>query len=631
MFSKAQSNFFSKTKPQITHTSKILKTSPITALYHPCFLHTQILRTNIITRIAEDKYKEHKEKKVKSEKSKPDPQYAGIKSFAPYEFYPPVTEYLNSMEIYSPTPIQDLAFKNILKSETNLFLGAQTGTGKTLAYLLPIMQLLKQSEKKYGAILTKPNRPRAVIFLPTKELIEQVGNVAKQIGHHLKISVLLLSNEHKFKFEVEKLNSGVDQVITNIKRFERHLEKKTIYSSAIEYMAIDEADAVLDSGNIEIVSQFCRIVANAEVIANRDFACRLFLISATQNNTQNEFIEGIFGKNKPNFKILIDNGTHQNLSHVIYDFIKLVEYDKHKQFLDLVEEVEKDQKASKKNPSSCIVFCNTIQSCISTDLLLKKNGYDCVNLHGDIPAKIRIQNYHRFNNKEVRYLICTDLGARGLDFKDVTRIINFDFPKSASDFLHRAGRTGRVGKKGKVSSQYRLKDNGLIKQLRQSYEQNLPLKIGNSAYSLKNTELLNEYNKLLNTTGHKAKQEQKAKLKSNILLQNYQSKSLVSSKNENESGRSMDEMYSGRQSRIGENKIRNFKKKPREKEEKLIKKISQDMQMKKSERHSSTKKMQFLKGKRKGLIKGLQMNPKIQNWKVAKKARIFKKKIDKQK
>jgi len=143
--------------------------------------------------------------------------------------------------------------------------------------------------------LTNPNRPRAVIFLPTKELVEQVGNVAKELSHYLKLSVLTLSNQNRIKYEFERLNEGVDLVVTNVSRFERHLQKKTIFSSSLEYIVIDEVDAVLDSGNIETVAGFSRIVANEEVIAARKFACRMFLVSATLNNTTKEFIEGVFG------------------------------------------------------------------------------------------------------------------------------------------------------------------------------------------------------------------------------------------------------------------------------------------------------------------------------------------------
>jgi superfamily II DNA/RNA helicase len=133
-----------------------------------------------------------------------------------------IKTYLEKSEIASPTPIQTMAFNEILHTPNNFYIGAQTGTGKTLAYLLPIMQLLRQSEENYGYILTKPNRPRAIIFVPTKELTEQVGTIAKELSHTTKLSVLVLSNEHKFKWEAERLAEGVDIIVTNVARFSRH-------------------------------------------------------------------------------------------------------------------------------------------------------------------------------------------------------------------------------------------------------------------------------------------------------------------------------------------------------------------------------------------------------------------------
>jgi superfamily II DNA/RNA helicase len=205
-------------------------------------------------------------------------------------------------------------------------------------------------------------------------------------------------------------------------------------------MVFDEADCILDGGNIELMAEFCRIVVNEGTIESRGFAARLFLVSATLNNTLKEFVEGLFGSDESkqkNFKYLIDKGTHLNLAHVQHEFIKLTEFDKHQQFLDLVDTVNADLKAADsqmKTPeragksATCMIFCNTIGSCRSTEFLLKKKGFDSMSMHGDVPAKVRVQNYHRFNNGEVKYAVCTDIGSRGLDFKNVKYVLNFDFP-----------------------------------------------------------------------------------------------------------------------------------------------------------------------------------------------------------
>lgn len=181
-----------------------------------------------------------------------------------------------------------------------------------------------------------------------------------------------------------------------------------------------------------------------------------------------------------------------NLSHVNHNFVELESYDKHQQFLEIMSDVA----TARKSNETAIIFCNSINSCRSTEYLLRDHGYEARSIHGDVPAKARIQNYNDFKEGRLKYLVCTDLGSRGLDFKNNGYVINFDFPTSNADYLHRVGRTGRAGKHGTAFSLIRKKDFKLVNQLKESFEYGVPIAIGNSSYTKQNRELLAARKKL---------------------------------------------------------------------------------------------------------------------------------------
>lgn len=147
-------------------------------------------------------------------------------------------------------------------------------------------------------------------------------------------------------------------------------------TSQLKFIVMDEADTIIDAGNVEIASYLMRIVANEEEIAERGGACKAIFVSATLNGSLDQFINAIFsekGQNQHSFKTLekiIDPGTHLNLSHINHNFTELMEYDKHDQFLQIMGDIS----IAKKDKETCIIFCNTVASCRSTEYLLRENG-----------------------------------------------------------------------------------------------------------------------------------------------------------------------------------------------------------------------------------------------------------------
>jgi len=242
---------------------------------------------------------------------------------------------------------------------------------------------------------------------------------------------------------------------------------------------VDEIDTFLDAGYTEFIDKYMDISLKSN--ANP----RMVFLSATYTTRIRSLMESKFGPKEDLFKVLIDKNTHMNLSNLEHEFLHINSLDKHKPLLDMLKE---HQGYIKKANGSTMVFCNSVGSCQALDYYLKENGFNAITLHGDMPSQLRIQSYNRFKNRDVNIMLSTDLGSRGLDFPFVNHVINLDFPKAASDYLHRAGRAGRAGRKGKVSSFYHNRDYNIVKELKFSYENNVPLKIAGSAYAKINKE-----------------------------------------------------------------------------------------------------------------------------------------------
>ncbi|KRX03914.1 P-loop containing nucleoside triphosphate hydrolase [Pseudocohnilembus persalinus] len=432
------------------------------------------------------------QKQGQNEKQQNQQQQKGIVSAIPtFEKYPiseNIKQYLEENQMHTPSPIQDLAIPAIMNQKyDNYFLAAQTGTGKTLSYLIPIFNELKKQEQQMDVNrLTRSQRPRALIVVPTKELAIQVEEVAKQLGRFEKLKVLAICNAKQYKVERKELQDGVDILIATPDRLERHRQKENVYLSLVNYLVVDECDTFMDSGFKDIIQAYITIIKGRQE-EDRGFNVvpKGIFISATVTRILQDMLKKNFGDKKIQF--LVEKNTHLNLHNITHEFIHCTTLDKKTPFLKLLKEI--DRKIDKQD-GGAMIFCNSIPSCQSLQYTMEQNGYSAVCLHGDIPKNIRIQQFNRFKDKQEKYLICTDLGSRGLDFPWLNYVVNFDFPKTTSDYLHRAGRTGRAGRKGTCISLYHSRDNGIIKELQISHETNVPLNITGSQYSKINKDIL---------------------------------------------------------------------------------------------------------------------------------------------
>lgn len=402
------------------------------------------------------------------------------KTFEELGLLPGLIKVLKSKEIIQPTAIQSMSIPQLLKNDSHTLIAAQTGTGKTLSYALPLFHLLKAQELESQKILTEKNSPRAVIIVPNRELSKQCELVLSLFKHEIRLKTFSLHSGQKWKTECTGLEQGVDILIGTPDKIDKHRKQNTLNFSKVTNMIIDESDTLIDAGFSKHLDLYFQELRNT---------AKLAFVSATFSLPLERFITDRFAyaenQKKPFIQKIIEEKTHLNLTHLKHEFVQLQEYDKNPLFEKMLFDVN-----SMMGNGGCIIFCNSIQSVRAVEYLVNEKGMKAVSLHGDIPPKRRSDNIAAFNNREAKFLVCTDLGSRGLDFPFVNYVLQFDFPKTQSDYVHRAGRAGRAGRPGSVITFYRKSDIPVVQEFKKSYEKSQPLRMSSSAYSLKNKHFL---------------------------------------------------------------------------------------------------------------------------------------------
>ena len=415
-----------------------------------------------------------------------------IGSFSDMNLLPGINTVLEGMKITKPTSIQWQGIPSMINFGFHHMIAAQTGTGKTLTYTVPLFHGLKQEEIQKGTILTVGNAPRAIVVVPNRELARQVEGVMGLFKHEVRLKTLAIFSGQKMDLELRELNDGVDILIGTPDRIDKHRVNNSLTFNNVQQIVIDESDTIIDAGFSRHLDLFCKELQKRS---------RFTFVSATVPPSLKKFVESHFSyeESKENYiKKVIESSTHLNLTHLKHDFIQLQDYDKTPLFFKVLEDVN-----SKLGSGSCMVFCNNIQSARAVEHMMNERGYPAASLHGDLPNKMRIRSIDNFTNQTCKFLVCTDLASRGLDFPFVNFIVQFDFPKTESDYIHRAGRAGRAGRPGTVVSLYRKEDFNMVGILKNSFETNKPLRVVSSAFTLKNKEGVvkpkhNQQEKLLN-------------------------------------------------------------------------------------------------------------------------------------
>ncbi|OVA08118.1 Helicase [Macleaya cordata] len=399
--------------------------------------------------------------KEKEEKSSYKSKHSMVvSSFGELDLSEEVLGSVEELGISVPTEIQCLGIPAVLEGKS-VVLGSHTGSGKTLAYMLPLVQLLRRDEALYG-MLMKPRRPRAVVLCPTRELCEQVFRVAKSISHHARFRSTMVSGGGRLRPQEDSLNVPVDMVVGTPGRVLQHIEEGNMVYGDIKYLVLDEADTMFDRGFGPDIRKFLSPLKN-RAMKSDDQGFQTILVTATMTKAVQKLVDEEF----QGIIHLRTSTLHKKIASARHDFIKLSgSENKLEALLQVLE-------PSLAKGNRVMVFCNTLNSSRAVDHFLGENQIFTVNYHGEVPAEQRVENLKKFKSEsgDCPTLVCTDLAARGLDL-DVDHVIMFDFPSNSIDYLHRTGRTARMGAKGKVTSLVSKKDQILANRIDEAIRKN---------------------------------------------------------------------------------------------------------------------------------------------------------------
>lgn len=383
---------------------------------------------------------------------------------------------LGAFSVRNPTNIQWKALPTLIGTEDHHFIAAQTGMGKTLTYLIPPLQRwIRRGDLPIGGnLVVTCNRELAVqlelVLMPFKEALN-FTSAAIYGGQELNTTQTVIQSNPYFLCgtidKVMSLQAKGDLSLTNIKQ-----------------VIVDECDTLIESGKSSSISRLLSLSLPH---------ARVTLVSATFPRLLETLLDRYFTPHphtvidKPYLRRVIEEKTHLNLEHIKHEFVPVDQKKRDNVLLTLLLDVSRQLHAHE----SCLIFCNTTESANRIHALLEKHRFPVLLVHSQTPPTERLTAYLRFKQGEKKYLVCTDMAARGLDFPDARYVVQAEFARNASDYLHRAGRTGRCYRPGTVVSLYLPTDERLITQLKTSFDTRTPLNLPSTASSYRSPQSSN--------------------------------------------------------------------------------------------------------------------------------------------
>ncbi|MEZ8066890.1 DEAD/DEAH box helicase [Vibrio sp. FF145] len=345
-------------------------------------------------------------------------------SFSSQGFAPELVKALTECGYEKLTPIQQKAIPMARKGH-DIFATAQTGTGKTAAFSLPVIQHLLNSDKKASR-----GTARGLILAPTRELAAQIAQNIKDYVKYTELSVSAVYGGNKMSSQVRQLELGVDILVATPGRLEEHLEAGNVSIANLEFLVFDEADRILDMGFINAVRK---------IMLDVETSPQIMMFSATTSTQLNQLSVDILRKPK-RISVERENSTASTVGHVVYP----VDQERKTELLS--------ELIGRKNWRQVLVFVNYKETANDVVKELKLDGIKAVLCHGDKAQSARRRALDDFKEGRARVMVATDVAARGLDIEDLPHVINYDMPFLAEDYVHRIGRTGRAGKQGHAIS-----------------------------------------------------------------------------------------------------------------------------------------------------------------------------------
>ncbi|WP_119966288.1 DEAD/DEAH box helicase [Simplicispira lacusdiani] len=351
-----------------------------------------------------------------------------------------------------PTPIQAQAIPAVLQGQ-DLLAGAQTGTGKTAAFTLPMLQRLSQEsapKSKFGG-----KGVRALVLTPTRELAAQVEESVRQYGKYLDLNSTVVFGGVGMNPQIDRIKRGVDILVATPGRLLDLQQQGFLDLSTVEVLVLDEADRMLDMGFIHDVKKILALVPKDK---------QSLLFSATFSDEIRDLAATLL-KNPQSIQVTPRNTTVQRIAQVIHP----VGRSKKKQVLAHI--------IQQHNWSQVLVFTRTKFGANNVAEYLTKNGINAMALHGNKSQSARTQALSGFKSGDIRALVATDIAARGIDIDDLPHVVNYEIPNVPEDYVHRIGRTGRAGREGQAVSLVCMDEEGFMMEIERFTKQEIPVQV----------------------------------------------------------------------------------------------------------------------------------------------------------
>jgi superfamily II DNA/RNA helicase len=345
----------------------------------------------------------------------------------------------------TPTPIQEKAIPIIMMARDIVGL-AQTGTGKTAGFTLPMIDALSGGRARM-------RMPRSLVLEPTRELAAQVAENFKEYGKYHKLSMALLVGGESMGDQTKLLEKGVDVLIATPGRLLDLFGRGSVLLNDIKILVIDEADRMLDMGFIPDIEKIVSLIP-----PNR----QTLLFSATMPPE----IKRLTDKFLTNPKEISVAAPATTAATVEQHLIHLHPKDKKRALKHLIE---------KENPKNAFIFLNRKRDIADVATFLQRQGYEAAPLHGDMVQAKRTETLQGFREGRIKYMVCSDVAARGLDISGVSHVFNYDVPMNADDYVHRIGRTGRAGQSGRAWMFAAKEDEKFLSSVERTIKKSIPV------------------------------------------------------------------------------------------------------------------------------------------------------------
>ncbi len=364
-----------------------------------------------------------------------------MSSFQDFNLIPTLLTSLQEMGLKDPTVIQNLAIPRLLEGQSLVGV-AETGTGKTLSYVLPILHQLKNLELS-GNQVTRAGHPRALILVPTRELGEQVTKVFKPFTHLTRLRVRGIMGGTSMQVSKKNTLGQFEVLVATPGRLVKLIEKRHVDLSDVRILVLDEADQMLDKGFFQDAKFIISCCPKEKQMA---------LFSATISQTVQQLIDSNFS----GVEIL-----HGQKSHKLVPQLTTQNWD----VIDGKRRPLLEKLIKNKTEGLTLVFANTREQCDKLVQEFTNMKVSCAVYRGEMDKQQRRSNLKAFRDGKIQFLISTDLGSRGLDIQNVGRVVNYHMPQQLDSYVHRVGRTARAGRKGLVVNFITERDQRILSQI----------------------------------------------------------------------------------------------------------------------------------------------------------------------